>query len=79
MARESGEWQKIRAKKQQPVGLSEEQLQFTFAVAKGQILAKTKGQFPAPLAALDVRSRLGRLRKKLKIMLLNRLRHEKHV
>jgi 3-hydroxyacyl-CoA dehydrogenase/enoyl-CoA hydratase/3-hydroxybutyryl-CoA epimerase/3-hydroxyacyl-CoA dehydrogenase/enoyl-CoA hydratase/3-hydroxybutyryl-CoA epimerase/enoyl-CoA isomerase len=52
-SRESGEWQKIRVKKQQPVGLSEEQHQFTFAVAKAQILAKTKGQFPAPLAALD--------------------------
>jgi 3-hydroxyacyl-CoA dehydrogenase / enoyl-CoA hydratase / 3-hydroxybutyryl-CoA epimerase / enoyl-CoA isomerase len=53
MARETGEWQKIRARKQQPVGLSEEQLQFTCAVAKAQILGKTKGAFPAPLAALD--------------------------
>ena len=53
MARDSGEWKKIRAKKQQPVGLSEEQLQFTHAVAKAQILGKTKGAFPAPLAALD--------------------------
>jgi 3-hydroxyacyl-CoA dehydrogenase/enoyl-CoA hydratase/3-hydroxybutyryl-CoA epimerase/3-hydroxyacyl-CoA dehydrogenase/enoyl-CoA hydratase/3-hydroxybutyryl-CoA epimerase/enoyl-CoA isomerase len=52
-SRESGEWKKIRVKKQQPVGLSEEQHQFTFAVAKAQVLAKTKGQFPAPLAALE--------------------------
>ena len=51
--RESGEWQRIRVKKQQPAGLSEEQLQYAYAVAKGFILAKTKGQFPAPLAALD--------------------------
>src|SRR5207249_1136422 len=52
-SRESGDWKKIRVKKQQPVGLSEEQHQFTFGVAKAQILGKTKGQFPAPLAALD--------------------------
>jgi 3-hydroxyacyl-CoA dehydrogenase/enoyl-CoA hydratase/3-hydroxybutyryl-CoA epimerase/3-hydroxyacyl-CoA dehydrogenase/enoyl-CoA hydratase/3-hydroxybutyryl-CoA epimerase/enoyl-CoA isomerase len=52
-SRESGDWQKIRTKKQQPVGLSEEQLQFTFAVAKAVVLGKTKGQFPAPLAALN--------------------------
>ena len=53
LSRESGEWKKIRAKKAQPVGLSEEQHQFTFTVAKGMVLAKTKGQFPAPLAALE--------------------------
>lgn len=53
MSRESGEWKKLRQKKHQPVGLSEEQLQYTYAVSKGHILAKTKGQFPAPLAALD--------------------------
>ena len=50
---ESEEWKNIRVKKQHPVGLTEEQHQFTFGVAKAQILAKTKGQFPAPLAALD--------------------------
>jgi 3-hydroxyacyl-CoA dehydrogenase / enoyl-CoA hydratase / 3-hydroxybutyryl-CoA epimerase / enoyl-CoA isomerase len=53
LSRDSGEWKRIRAKKQQPVGLSEEQLQYTYAVTKGAILGKTKGQFPAPLAALD--------------------------
>jgi len=52
-SRESGDWKKIRVKKQQPVGLSEDQHQYTFAVARAQVLAKTKGQFPAPLAALD--------------------------
>ena len=51
--RESGEWKAIRAKKQQPVGLSEDQHQYTFGVARAMVLAKTKGQFPAPLAALD--------------------------
>ena len=49
----SGSWKADRAKKKQPVGLSEEQHQFTFAVARGMILEKTKGQMPAPLAALD--------------------------
>lgn len=52
-ARESGEWKSLRVRKQQPVGLSEDQLHYTYGVARGQILAKTKGQFPAPLAALD--------------------------
>jgi 3-hydroxyacyl-CoA dehydrogenase/enoyl-CoA hydratase/3-hydroxybutyryl-CoA epimerase/3-hydroxyacyl-CoA dehydrogenase/enoyl-CoA hydratase/3-hydroxybutyryl-CoA epimerase/enoyl-CoA isomerase len=52
-ARESGSWQAERSKKQQPVGLSEEQLTFAAAVAKAMVLAKTKGQLPAPLAALE--------------------------
>jgi 3-hydroxyacyl-CoA dehydrogenase / enoyl-CoA hydratase / 3-hydroxybutyryl-CoA epimerase / enoyl-CoA isomerase len=53
LSRESGEWKKIRTKKQQPVGLTEEQHQFTFSVAKAMVLGKTKGAFPAPLAALE--------------------------
>ena len=36
-----------RERKQQPVGLSEEQLGFTFAVLRAQVLAKTGGQYPA--------------------------------
>ncbi len=52
-ARESGAWHEVRQKKQQPVGLSEEQASFLFAVARAQVLAKTRGQFPAPLAALE--------------------------
>jgi 3-hydroxyacyl-CoA dehydrogenase/enoyl-CoA hydratase/3-hydroxybutyryl-CoA epimerase/enoyl-CoA isomerase len=52
-ARRSDEWKAIRKRKQQPVGLSEEQLSFTFAVARAQVMAKTSGQYPAPLAALD--------------------------
>jgi 3-hydroxyacyl-CoA dehydrogenase/enoyl-CoA hydratase/3-hydroxybutyryl-CoA epimerase/enoyl-CoA isomerase len=51
--RESGEYLERRKRKQQPVGLSEDQLTFAFAVARGQVLAKTKGQFPAPLAGLE--------------------------
>ena len=52
-AQQSGAWKDARRRKQQPVGLSEEQHSFTFAVARAQVLAKTKGQLPAPLAALD--------------------------
>jgi 3-hydroxyacyl-CoA dehydrogenase/enoyl-CoA hydratase/3-hydroxybutyryl-CoA epimerase/3-hydroxyacyl-CoA dehydrogenase/enoyl-CoA hydratase/3-hydroxybutyryl-CoA epimerase/enoyl-CoA isomerase len=52
-ARESGDYRQARRRKQQPVGLSEEQLSFTAAVARAVVLDKTKGQYPAPLAALD--------------------------
>lgn len=52
-SRDSGDWREARKRKQQPVGLSEEQLSFMSAVARAQVLMKTKGQFPAPLAALD--------------------------
>ncbi len=51
--RETGEYLERRKRKQQPVGLSEDQLSFAFNVARGQVLAKTKGHFPATLAALD--------------------------
>jgi 3-hydroxyacyl-CoA dehydrogenase/enoyl-CoA hydratase/3-hydroxybutyryl-CoA epimerase/3-hydroxyacyl-CoA dehydrogenase/enoyl-CoA hydratase/3-hydroxybutyryl-CoA epimerase/enoyl-CoA isomerase len=52
-ANATGDWNAARKKKRQPVGLSEEQAAFTFAVARAQVLAKTGGRFPAPLAALD--------------------------
>src|SRR5262245_49803158 len=52
-ARESGAWQEARQRKRQPVGLTEEQHSFTFGVAKAQVMAKTKGQLPAPLAAVE--------------------------
>jgi 3-hydroxyacyl-CoA dehydrogenase/enoyl-CoA hydratase/3-hydroxybutyryl-CoA epimerase/3-hydroxyacyl-CoA dehydrogenase/enoyl-CoA hydratase/3-hydroxybutyryl-CoA epimerase/enoyl-CoA isomerase len=51
--KESGAWQEARKKKKQPVGVTQEQLGFTIGVAKGAVMAKTKGQLPAPLAALD--------------------------
>src|SRR5205823_13800254 len=53
LARDSGLSKEARKKKRQPVGLTEEQHSYTFAVARAQVLAKTKGQLPAPLAALD--------------------------
>jgi 3-hydroxyacyl-CoA dehydrogenase/enoyl-CoA hydratase/3-hydroxybutyryl-CoA epimerase/3-hydroxyacyl-CoA dehydrogenase/enoyl-CoA hydratase/3-hydroxybutyryl-CoA epimerase/enoyl-CoA isomerase len=52
-AQQTGDWKTVRRRKQQPVGLSEDQSSFIFAVARAQVLAKTKGQLPAPLAALD--------------------------
>jgi 3-hydroxyacyl-CoA dehydrogenase/enoyl-CoA hydratase/3-hydroxybutyryl-CoA epimerase/3-hydroxyacyl-CoA dehydrogenase/enoyl-CoA hydratase/3-hydroxybutyryl-CoA epimerase/enoyl-CoA isomerase len=48
-----GAWKQDRERRRQPVGLSEEQMQFTFGVARAMVLEKTKGQLPAPLAALD--------------------------
>jgi 3-hydroxyacyl-CoA dehydrogenase/enoyl-CoA hydratase/3-hydroxybutyryl-CoA epimerase/enoyl-CoA isomerase len=51
-AQQSGDWKTQRQRKSQPLGLSEDQLQFAFAVAEGAIKAKTKGQYPAPLVAL---------------------------
>lgn len=53
-ANQSGDWKDTRKKKQQPVGLTEEQLLFTFAVARAQIAAQTQGHYPAPLAAVEV-------------------------
>jgi 3-hydroxyacyl-CoA dehydrogenase/enoyl-CoA hydratase/3-hydroxybutyryl-CoA epimerase/3-hydroxyacyl-CoA dehydrogenase/enoyl-CoA hydratase/3-hydroxybutyryl-CoA epimerase/enoyl-CoA isomerase len=56
-AQQSGEWHEARKRKRRPVGLSEDQHSFMFAVARAQVLAKTKGQLPAPLAALDAIAR----------------------
>jgi len=50
---QTGDWREIRRRKRLPVGLSEEQLGFTFAVLRAQVGAKTGGHYPAPLAALD--------------------------
>jgi len=52
-AQQSNDWEAIRQRKRQPVGLSEDQHSYIFAVARAQVLAKTKGQLPAPLAALQ--------------------------
>jgi 3-hydroxyacyl-CoA dehydrogenase/enoyl-CoA hydratase/3-hydroxybutyryl-CoA epimerase/3-hydroxyacyl-CoA dehydrogenase/enoyl-CoA hydratase/3-hydroxybutyryl-CoA epimerase/enoyl-CoA isomerase len=50
-------WQEARKRKQQPVGVTDEQLGFTVAVTRAQVLAKTHGHYPAPLAALDAISK----------------------
>jgi 3-hydroxyacyl-CoA dehydrogenase/enoyl-CoA hydratase/3-hydroxybutyryl-CoA epimerase/3-hydroxyacyl-CoA dehydrogenase/enoyl-CoA hydratase/3-hydroxybutyryl-CoA epimerase/enoyl-CoA isomerase len=52
-AHTSGEWRELRRRKQQPVGLSEEQLAFSAAVTRAQVQAKSGGHYPAPLAAAD--------------------------
>ena len=51
-AQESGEWKTIRQRKEEPVGLSDDQFNFAFGVAEGAVRGATKGQYPAPLAAL---------------------------
>jgi 3-hydroxyacyl-CoA dehydrogenase / enoyl-CoA hydratase / 3-hydroxybutyryl-CoA epimerase / enoyl-CoA isomerase len=51
-AQESGEWKAIRQKKEAPLGLSDDQFNFAFGVAEGAVRGATKGQYPAPLAAL---------------------------
>lgn len=48
----SGEWKVERDRRSQPLGLSADEFQFAFACAEGAIKGKTKGQYPAPLAAL---------------------------
>ncbi len=48
----TGEWKSNREKRRKPVGLSDDQMRFAFATAEGYLLGKTKGQYPAPLAAL---------------------------
>ncbi len=52
-SRETSAHEEARRKKRQAVGLTEEQLGFAMAAARGMVMAKTKGQLPAPLAALD--------------------------
>jgi 3-hydroxyacyl-CoA dehydrogenase/enoyl-CoA hydratase/3-hydroxybutyryl-CoA epimerase/3-hydroxyacyl-CoA dehydrogenase/enoyl-CoA hydratase/3-hydroxybutyryl-CoA epimerase/enoyl-CoA isomerase len=50
-AQDSDDWRAVRKRKQQPVGLTEEQASFTFAVGRAVVMDKSKG-LPAPLAAL---------------------------
>ncbi|NOS72081.1 MAG: 3-hydroxyacyl-CoA dehydrogenase [Verrucomicrobia bacterium] len=51
-ARRTGEWKESRLRRSQPLGLSEDQARFAFALAEGAVRGKTKGQYPAPLIAL---------------------------
>jgi len=46
-------WRRRRAERAQPMVMSSDELAFTSAVAAGAVLAKTKGHYPAPTAALD--------------------------
>jgi len=56
-ANTTGAWREARKRKQQPVGLTEEQAAFTFAVARAQVLARAGSHYPAPPAALDAIAR----------------------
>lgn len=49
---QDGLWRSRRERRSGPVGLSPDQMAFTFAIAQGMILAQTQGNYPAPLAAL---------------------------
>ena len=53
LLRQTGDWKEMRKRKQQPVGLTDLQLGFAYAVAQAVVLEKTKGHYPAPVAALD--------------------------
>jgi len=49
---ENDAWKKQREQRSQPMGLSKDQLQFASGEAEGHLHGTTKGQYPAPLAAL---------------------------
>jgi 3-hydroxyacyl-CoA dehydrogenase/enoyl-CoA hydratase/3-hydroxybutyryl-CoA epimerase/3-hydroxyacyl-CoA dehydrogenase/enoyl-CoA hydratase/3-hydroxybutyryl-CoA epimerase/enoyl-CoA isomerase len=49
----SGDWKARRLAREQPIGLNPDEYQFAFAVAEGALKGKTKGQYPAPLVALQ--------------------------
>ncbi|WP_010583883.1 3-hydroxyacyl-CoA dehydrogenase NAD-binding domain-containing protein [Schlesneria paludicola] len=51
-AHRTGEWTALRQRRNQPLGLSEDQFNFAFGVAEGAVKGKTRGQYPAPLVAL---------------------------
>jgi 3-hydroxyacyl-CoA dehydrogenase / enoyl-CoA hydratase / 3-hydroxybutyryl-CoA epimerase / enoyl-CoA isomerase len=50
--RDGDRWRATRKKRAQPLGLTDDQMAFAFAVSEGAVRGKTKGQYPAPLAAL---------------------------
>src|SRR5207253_10815067 len=50
---ETRDWEQARTRTRLPIGLTEEQHSFTFGVARAVVQAKTKGQLPAPPAALE--------------------------
>jgi len=52
--RQSGDYREDRKRWSQPIVMSETELSFLGATAAGYIQQQTKGQYPAPLAALNV-------------------------
>ena len=53
LEQQTGQWTRDRKTWEGPLGLSADEIAFTTATAKGYILHKTKGHYPAPIAALD--------------------------
>jgi len=53
LTHQTGEWKKERERREQPMGLSDDNMLFNFEVFRGFLLGQTKGQYPAPIAALD--------------------------
>ena len=53
MAHELGDWQGERERREGPMGLSDDNMMFSFEVFRGYLLGQTKGQYPAPIAALE--------------------------
>lgn len=51
-AHRTGDWQRTRARLRQPLGLSEDELTFAMAITEGGVMAKTRGQYPAPVVAV---------------------------
>ncbi|MBL8849632.1 MAG: enoyl-CoA hydratase/isomerase family protein [Planctomycetaceae bacterium] len=51
-AHRTGSWIEDRKRRSQPLGLSEDEVNFAFAVVEGAVRGKTRGQYPAPLVAL---------------------------
>ncbi|MFO1095305.1 MAG: 3-hydroxyacyl-CoA dehydrogenase NAD-binding domain-containing protein [Planctomycetaceae bacterium] len=51
-AQRTGEWREQRVRRSQPLGLTDDQANFAFAIYEGGVMAKTRGQYPAPLIAL---------------------------
>lgn len=50
--REGDAWKAIRDEHSEPLGLSDDEMMFAFGVAEGAVAGKTKGLYPAPMAAL---------------------------
>jgi 3-hydroxyacyl-CoA dehydrogenase / enoyl-CoA hydratase / 3-hydroxybutyryl-CoA epimerase / enoyl-CoA isomerase len=51
-SQEHGDWKTNRERRNQPLGMTTDQMAFTFSVAEGYIRGKTGSHYPAPLMAL---------------------------
>ena len=50
--RRDDRWKSLRRCRREPMGLSPDALAFAFGIAEGAVAARTKGRYPAPVAAL---------------------------